>query len=1207
MKNLILCLLAVPLLSAVAGERYLLVPENNFGEVEFEDIYFKKPSAQYRVVDEKGSSVPQLRLTDYAGCKRIRFEAPVKYGKLYLEPGKPGKKLSKSAGNLLDFNKLTWKSSIPQLVRTSYGFAYVKPSHVGRPYIESNIVDIPERKSDAVIFEFEGKSRAFQPWTFKIQLLQFDCNGKELPSSAVDERWLNFYTSPGKLHHIRQAGRLDRRAAKLAVRLHLFQTFAKVDSMGFTAPKDAILYPDIEIKTFTLRSGSKCAPGGPNAKLFSKAGLLLDGKSGTAFNPAGKTFWSEGEYITDPAEYAFPLGTGSAEFDFTPNKNNGVYTVFDTHSNGDRQRKRAMELSYDTRAKKLIILFPGVKQVNIPADIPAGKRCRLALEWNNKEAFCYLNGKLLKKFALTGYTPYVLSNKNVKTIPENVGVGMSAQVLYIDASKPDKIGNFMNGILHKARFSNILRQGGAGELVCDKNTTAFFDYAKGIDAVAATGEGFVSGVWYGRTPLDTPIPAVVSQPQLPFPAHDNHPAPPTAKELAMARRPMKKELTMTPGKAVRIDCNETPAMDYIEISCPDGVSEISHPLVRLKDEIDPRSFGTIRRDLKLEGKSDAEKASAIYSYLLKVTDYFIQHPVCYPSPYRADMSDYDPLAMINFYIGEDCGPENFATLTLFNSVAGFPAALTAGNGHAFEQVFLQGSWQVWDLSAEQFMRSRDPRRGASLEELERDPYLFRLSDYFAHPGGFIRTSRRHHGFFPVPSRNAVTYRLRQGEKFRINWHNDLICNNNHCAPHMANFPFMIDHTKTLNVKPFPVKEVKWRVPPEYSTGVFSCDATPAECPALFKRGEDHFIYSFNSSYPMTAVSVNSVPASEVEYSFDGGKLYVKDPAVFVKGRRQIMIKVKCPPEKVKSFSSRIHVQMNTRALTGVLKKGKNDIYLDMREGKSAKVTVAWSEPDKPIHVDGTLSSAVAPGWEKHLLVLDKDGKFTGAVSGVSSSAKLTSSKGISAEIRDGKLLIIAADKLDNSIESVKITDNGREKSYAVLVSRKSRVFTAKNAKVRNGAKIVDGLIKFTAPEQRAIFRQERMPRGKYSTFVLFNMHFPKEVGDMRMIALSGLTEDYEVIGRIRNLGADFFIIKFSKPHFKWDFPQHNRYPYSRVKVYETRPGKKLTLKSCPQVKSENGVVCEVAALLLVDASNDDFVLQLAKYLTNYNGFPEKFK
>ena len=38
MKNLILCLLAVPLLSAVAGERYLLVPENNFGEVEFEDI-----------------------------------------------------------------------------------------------------------------------------------------------------------------------------------------------------------------------------------------------------------------------------------------------------------------------------------------------------------------------------------------------------------------------------------------------------------------------------------------------------------------------------------------------------------------------------------------------------------------------------------------------------------------------------------------------------------------------------------------------------------------------------------------------------------------------------------------------------------------------------------------------------------------------------------------------------------------------------------------------------------------------------------------------------------------------------------------------------------------------------------------------------------------------------------------------------------------
>lgn len=54
------------------------------------------------------------------------------------------------------------------------------------------------------------------------------------------------------------------------------------------------------------------------------------------------------------------------------------------------------------------------------------------------------------------------------------------------------------------------------------------------------------------------------------------------------------------------------------------------------------------------------------------------------------------------------------------------------------------------------------------------------------------------------------------------------------------------------------------------------------------------------------------------------------------------------------------------------------------------------------------------------------------------------------------------------------------------------------------------------------------------------------------------------------------------------------------------PNKKLILKSCPLVKKENGVICEVAAVLLADASNDDFIIELAKYLTTLNSFPERF-
>ena len=88
------------------------------------------------------------------------------------------------------------------------------------------------------------------------------------------------------------------------------------------------------------------------------------------------------------------------------------------------------------------------------------------------------------------------------------------------------------------------------------------------------------------------------------------------------------------------------------------------------------------------------------------------------------------------------------------------------------------------------------------------------------------------------------------------------------------------------------------------------------------------------------------------------------------------------------------------------------------------------------------------------------------------------------------------------------------------------------------------------------------------------------------------------------LATDFFLISYSKPHFKWDFPQQGRYPYGRIKVYETRPAKKLVLKSLNAVKAAEGVVCDVAAVLLLDASNDDFVLETVKLLTTFNGYKE---
>lgn len=1207
MKSLSFFLAAVLSFTISAGERYLIENGGGFGEIEFEKPYFSGQVDKFRVVDKAGKCVPQKSLDDYARFKRIRFFSS-EPGALYLEAGSSnGKKLDAGAGELWNFDKLKWKSSIPQLARTKDGFAFVSATHIGRPYLESNQVDLPPERDADVIFEYAGVSKSMHPWTLRIQILQFDKDGKALPCCVVDERWLNFFTSPGTLQHIRQAGKLDRRAAKVAVRVHLHQLYSKdVNEMGYKAEKSSVRYPVLEVRKFSLRSGRKYHPGGANRKLFTGNGVRLDGRSGVAFNPAGAEMWSEGKVITDKREFAFPLEEGSVEIDFTPENNPKKYTIFDTDISADtRKRSSALEVVANPKNNTLSVTFPGMKKFTFPAVIPAGKRCRLTLDWNKSEAGCFLNGRELAKIKLNGAKLFTLDVPDNRYIPELVAVGMSARAIFVNANRPDDVGQFMKGTLHSARFSDIRRGNYTGALVSDDRTLAYFDYSKSIDGTNTSGRGFVSGVWYGREPLLTPIPYVAAQKQLPFPQHDIYNDPPSKDDFVLSKVMCEKRFTMTPGKKYLIDCEQTPRMEYIEIACPDDEKEIVDPLVRKPDDIDPRSYGAIKRDMKLDDLSEAEKASKIFGYLLKVTDYFIQHPISYPQPYRGDMSDYNPLAMINNYIGEDCGPQNFATMNLFNSLAGFPVTLTAGNGHAFQQLFFDGSWQVWDLSAEQFMRSRDPRRAASLEELERDPWLFRHSDYFSHAGGFIRIKKRKNGFFPPVERKIVGYTLRNGEKFRIPWYNNMICNNIQCAPHITVKEGMIERGKELKIN-WPAYEVKWRIPPEYSSGVFICDKTPAEKPHLFKCAGNHFIYSFSSAHPMTNVSVKTEPSASVQYSFDGGKTYLADPTLFIKGRRQIMVKVNAAPESIKKFSTEIAVQLNTRSLTGKLSQGRNELSLDLHRGNKADVKVVWSVEDKPLTVEGALSCGAAKGWEKHLIFLDSNGRFSGKLSGATQAVKVVSSSGVTSKIEDGKLVITAAKGVNNSLETVKIIDGRREKVFRVAVSRNSRLHTAENARARRGAKIENGLIKFTAPGQQAVFRQDKLPRGKYTVFVLFNMHFPKEMNDMRMLALSGVAEDYEVIGRVRNLGSEFFIVKYSKPHFKWDFPQQGRYPYSRVKVYETRPNKKLILKSCPLVKKENGVICEVAAVLLADASNDDFIIELAKYLTTLNSFPERF-
>ena len=84
-------------------------------------------------------------------------------------------------------------------------------------------------------------------------------------------------------------------------------------------------------------------------------------------------------------------------------------------------------------------------------------------------------------------------------------------------------------------------------------------------------------------------------------------------------------------------------------------------------------------------------------------------------------AEYDCLRQLAGYCGFECGPLNNLTMNLFLYVLGLPASMTSGNFHSFEQVFYNGKWNLFDLSAQTYFPSRRKDDAASLEEMEEDP------------------------------------------------------------------------------------------------------------------------------------------------------------------------------------------------------------------------------------------------------------------------------------------------------------------------------------------------------------------------------------------------------------------------------------------------------------------------------------------------------
>ena len=166
-------------------------------------------------------------------------------------------------------------------------------------------------------------------------------------------------------------------------------------------------------------------------------------------------------------------------------------------------------------------------------------------------------------------------------------------------------------------------------------------------------------------------------------------------------------------------------MNWVEIACPPDGRPLSAPFLRKPGEVDPRSYGNIAQSLDLSDCTTPHgKVRKAFDFMIRSTDYFTFQGAEFRKgenvPYTAESAS---LLAINSYACFECGPLNTIASGIFINSLGCPAVLTFGNGHLFQQVWLNGKPRVFDLSAQQYFPSRDMDDAASLEELETDIYL----------------------------------------------------------------------------------------------------------------------------------------------------------------------------------------------------------------------------------------------------------------------------------------------------------------------------------------------------------------------------------------------------------------------------------------------------------------------------------------------------
>ena len=1142
-------------------------------------------------------------------------------------------------------------------------------------------VAVPEEwRGKGVRLEIDVTSESVLPWGGFIRLWQYDAAGNRLPESVSDVRWTSHIRPPGKFTPYRENGRIHPDAATVAAVFEIRGNTTSYDNYGLPLANAEDAKAHLLVTRLVLRRAEELPfpkyddaffPAGVTGAADDTA-LRLGGDDHNGFFYAthSSAVWSEAYDSRDERQNFFPAGDGTVEAWFKPDAWPSAETYLFCGFQGYSAQKSAsgrgalMYLRYLDSKHRLTFCLKdrtnGVYSATATCAIPLNEWSHLAAQWStNGTATVFLNGTPVITRSIAGFKCVDLA---AETYPDEEMVtefflgSHSANARNVDTAE-DASYPFFQGAVDNLRVSTGARYADAftpaTAFAVDDATRALFAFNRQFDGVSGGGARFIRGsirsfadrVQHALALTDSQTGGATSAAYWPdaiLPENDhrlvldidNYPVLPTVAEFHAARRATNAVFRVAPGDAFTLDLPGTVYADYVEIA-NDGDEPLVHPFVCNAGEIDPRSFGDIRDTLGLSALDDRACANKVFQFVLGASDYFMNHTAFFtPGTDTPGDVEYEALTMLNGYCGFECGPLNSMTKNIFACSGGLPATQTGGYGHSFEEVFYDGKNHIYDLSAQKFFPAMDNETAAYLEEAADQPGLFHRIG--ANPDHFIRKARRSADASSPSYRAKVAMTLNPGERLRLWFDNDGEVNDLQCAKsqvhettdqelHKENYDAVCPAVAGNYGSIYRIH----RFFPHYGNGFLVYEgAADAANPAFAQSSGSFTIYAVQSCYPIVAgdytARLRTGATAPLAISTDRGKTWRDLPTgkvrYPVRARTEYLVRAAAKPADIARFTAVTEVQVNSRILNGRLHGGANALSFKATRGGTARVTLGWREPARPIVVSGGVYAGTIPGAEQQLVALEPGETRTFAVEGTSAAAVAHPYGGLSATLAGGVLTVTAPGAM-RGFGWVTLADGTAEKTLTVLVAPGVRLLTPDQGLAPGGTTTtlaadegrVQKCLNFTSSASTATGSFASLPAGRYVVLGLdrYESH-PPALGTAGLSvtlpnAGGAVSLSYPANGAVHYLKAHYGRAG-GRASFKWGHPRGpgNDYYTAQMKVFDVPAAfSSLTIEGANTWT--NGI--ELAAVLVVPCDNagetEELYCDLVKMLCGLNCQPHR--